>query len=151
MKKVLASFVVAVMFVIAVLFVALEREATSQDVVDPRRELKLPPRMKVMQKKMMRKHMDTLSEITKALAEGRLKVAARIARERLGWSPTEEKRCRRVSNITGEPDFLTLGMAVHRNAERLADAAEAGKRTEALKALADLINSCNACHKRFKH
>ena len=118
---------------------------------DTRTELRLPDAMKIMQKAMMRKHLDTLSEITAALAANDLDKASTIAREKLGWNPEEEQRCERVSMITGEADFVTLGKAVHAKADELAGAARAGDRDKALVHLSALIKNCNACHQRFRH
>lgn len=118
---------------------------------DTRTELKLPEPMKVMQKRMMREHMTTLSEITAALATNDLNKAADIAKSKLGWNPTEEKRCSMIEQVTGEKDFLNLGKAVHMKADELADAAKAGEKDIALATLSELINNCNACHNRFRH
>ena len=118
---------------------------------DTRTELKIPAPMKVMQKGMMRQHMDTVSEITAALASNDLNKAAEIAKSKLGWSPEEEKRCSMVEKMTGEADFTSFGKAVHLKADELADAAKAGNRNKALTALAELITNCNNCHKKFRH
>ncbi|MBI5644412.1 MAG: cytochrome c [Deltaproteobacteria bacterium] len=118
---------------------------------DDRVELKLPATMKAMQKNMMRKHLDTVSDITAALAVNDLDKAGAIARENLGWTPAEEQRCNKVSEITGEKDFASLGMAVHKKADELADAAKAGNRDKALEHLAALIKNCNSCHAKFRH
>ena len=118
---------------------------------DERAELKLPPQMKLKQKMMMIQHLDTVGEILEALARNRLEDAAAIATDRLGWSPQEEEKCKKVSRLSNEPDFLELGMAVHSSADELAEFALAGKRDLALGAMAELLNNCNACHKRFRH
>lgn len=118
---------------------------------DTRTELKLPEPMKVMQKRMMREHMATLSEITAALATNDLNRAAEVAKSKLGWNPAEEKRCSTIEQVTGEKDFLGYGKAVHMKADELSEAAKAGKRDIALATLSELINNCNACHNRFRH
>ena len=118
---------------------------------DNRTELKIPAPMKVMQKGMMRQHMDTVAEITTALAVNDLNKAAEVAKSKLGWNPEEEKRCSMVEKMTGEADFTTFGKAVHQKADELADAAKAGNRDKALTALAELITNCNNCHKKFRH
>lgn len=118
---------------------------------DNRTELKIPAPMKVMQKGMMRQHMDTLSEMTAALAVNDLNKVAEVAKSKLGWNPEEEKRCSMVEKMTGEADFTSLGKAVHQKADELADAAKAGNRDKALTALAELITNCNNCHKKFRH
>lgn len=122
----------------------------SKSAVDSRVELKLPAPMKVKQKAMMRSHLDTISEITLALAGNRLEDAASIAGN-LGWSAEEEKKCSAVSVKTGEPDFLTLGKALHKKADELSAAAAAGKKDKALVHLSELITNCNACHYKFRH
>jgi len=118
---------------------------------DERTELNIPAPMKVMQKRMMRQHLDTISEITAALASNELDVAAKVAREKLGWTPEEEKRCTMVEKMTGEAEFTSFGMAVHKKADELADAAQKGERDKALGLLSELINNCNTCHKTFRH
>lgn len=118
---------------------------------DNRTELKIPAPMKVMQKGMMRQHMDTVAEITTALAVNDLNKAAEVAKSKLGWNPDEEKHCSMVEKMTGEADFTSFGKSVHMKADELADAAKAGNRDKALTALAELITNCNACHKKFRH
>lgn len=118
---------------------------------DTRVELKLPDTMKVMQKGMMRQHLDTVSEIAAALAANDLSKAATISKEQLGWTPEEEQRCTMVGKMTGEPDFVSYGMAVHKTADELAENAKAGNRDKALADLSRLIKNCNACHEKFRH
>lgn len=150
MKKV--AYVFAVLLLMAPVAVySAEMSKMGGNVKDERTELKLPAPMKVMQKRMMRKHMDTVGEITALLAGNDLKGAASVARERLGWSAEEEKKCSNVSNLTGEPGFLEFGMALHKKADELADAADKGDRDGALTALSELILRCNACHQEFRH
>ena len=150
MKKVLALAALFITSSSAPLF-AMEHEAMhAKDALDNRTELKLPAPMKVKQKGMMRTHLDTIAELTLALAENRLDKAASISKG-LGWSAEEEKQCSAVSDKTGEPDFLTLGKALHKKADELSAAAAAGKRDEALVHLSELITNCNACHYKFRH
>lgn len=118
---------------------------------DERIELKIPAPMKTMQKGMMRQHMDTVSEITLALASNDLGKASSIAREKLGWNPEEEQRCNMVADMTKQPDFIKFGKAVHLKADELADAAKAGNRDKALTHLSELLKNCNACHEKFRH
>jgi len=118
---------------------------------DDRVELKLPDTMKVMQKRMMRQHLDTVSEITAAIAAGEMPRAATLAKEKLGWNPQEEQRCNMVGNMTGEKDFVGLGMAVHKTADELSTAAAAGDRDRSLALLSTLMKNCNACHEKFRH
>jgi len=143
----------------AMLFIATASYAEQPDGMmpdasmgrDTRTELNLPETMKVKQKAMMRQHLDTLSAITAALAANDLDKAGTIAKEKLGWSFEEEQRCEQVSMMTGEDDLLTLGKAMHKKADELADAASLGDREAALKHLSTLISNCNACHKRFRY
>ncbi|HHL40010.1 MAG TPA: hypothetical protein ENJ37_05845 [Deltaproteobacteria bacterium] len=155
----------ALAFSAAALFFTLEQGALSKGhghggghgammmgaaMKDERRELKLPAAMKVMQKEMMRRHLDTVADITAALAANDTAAAAEAARV-LGWSPQEEQRCSKVEKMTGESGFVELGMAVHKKADELVVAAQEGRRDDALRLLAELINNCNACHKTFRH
>jgi len=118
---------------------------------DERVELKLPDAMKVMQKKMMREHLNTVAEITGAIAANDMTKASTIAKEKLGWNPQEEQRCNMVGKMTGEKDFVTFGLAVHKTADELSTAAAAGDRDKSLALLSSLIKNCNACHEKFRH
>ena len=118
---------------------------------DERIELKLTDPMKVMQKKMMRQHMDTIGEIAAALAVSDLTRAAKVSKEELGWSEKWQQECEMLVKMTGEADILKVGRAMHLKADELADAAKAGNRDKALVHLSELINNCNACHNKFRH
>src|SRR3990172_1939365 len=109
---------------------------------DTRTELKMPEPMKVMHNGMMRQHLDTLSEITAALAANELEKAAEIAKE---------KMCTLFGDMAGDEDFFALGKAMHAKADDLADDARAGNRDKALTDLSQLIRKCNACHEKFRH
>src|SRR3989337_2734085 len=95
---------------------------------DTRTELKMPEPMKVMHNGMMRQHLDTLSDITAALAANELKRAAEIAKENLGWDDAQEKMCTLFGDMAGDDDFLALGKAMHPKADALADDARAGNK-----------------------
>ena len=118
---------------------------------DTRTELKMPEPMKVMHRGMMRWHLDTLSEITAALAANELEKAAEIAKENLGWNDAQEKMCAMFGDMAGDDDFLALGKAMHTKADDLVDDARAGNRDKALTDLSQLIRKCNACHEKFRH
>jgi len=118
---------------------------------DTRTELKMPEPMKVMHNGMMRQHLDTLSEITAALAANELEKTAEIAKVNLGWSDAQEKMCAMFGDMAGDEDFLSFGKAMHTKADDLADDARAGNRDKALTDLSQLIKKCNACHEKFRH
>lgn len=118
---------------------------------DTRTELKMPEPMKVMHKKMMRQHMDSISDITAALAANELEKAAVISKEKLGWNEAEEKMCAMFGEMAGDDNFMALGKAMHTKADDLADNARAGKRDQAFADLSHLIGKCNACHEKFRH
>lgn len=158
MKKALATAMV-ILLLSAGGVLAVEKDQTHQKMhemmmkhegPDERSELKLPEPMKVMQKKEMRQHMDTIGELAAALAASDLTKAAKVARE-LGWTEEQRQECEMVEKMTGETDIMKLGMAVHLKADDLADAAKAGNRDKALLHLSELINNCNACHNKFRH
>lgn len=118
---------------------------------DERTELKLPAPAKVMQKKMMRDHLDALGQITAYLAANDLEKAAAVSKEKLGWNADEEEKCKAVEEVTGAKEFMALGKAVHQKADELSEAAKAGNRDKALEHLAALIKDCNACHEKYRH
>ena len=159
MKKAIAT-VMVISLLSAGGVLAAEKDQTHQTMhkmkpgelkPDERIELKLPAPMKVMQKREMRQHLDTLAKITAALAASDLNRAAQVAKEELGWSEKWQQECKMGANMTGEADLLNLGMAMHLKADELADAARAGNRDKALAHLSELINNCNACHNKFRH
>ncbi|MBI3755675.1 MAG: cytochrome c [Deltaproteobacteria bacterium] len=118
---------------------------------DDRTELKLPEPVKVMHKKIMRAHLNTLAEITAFLAVNNLQKAAEVAKNELGWNQEEEKRCSLFASMVKDDRlFNVLGKAMHQQADELAQAAKAGNRDKALSAMAELINRCNACHDKFR-
>jgi len=120
---------------------------------DDRTELKIPEPMKVMHKGVMRSHLDAISEIAGALATNDLGKAAKISKDSLGWSDSQEKMCAMFGDSLGdkEKDFMAMGKAMHLKADALADAAKAGNRDKALVALSELIKKCNACHVKYRH
>src|SRR3989337_3921418 len=59
---------------------------------DERVELKLPDTMKIMQKRMMRQHLDTVADITAAIASGDLPKASTLAKAKTGWSPPAQQK-----------------------------------------------------------
>ena len=118
---------------------------------DDRTELAIPAPMKVVHKGMMRMHMDTLSGITAALAVNDLKKAAEIADDDLGWSKGREQQCSVFEPVEGGSEFTKLSTAMHKKADELADAANAGNRDKALAELSHLMKKCNACHEKYRH
>ena len=157
MKKALIT-AVAVTFLAAGVSFAADHEQMHEMMMkeggpkaDDRTELTIPDPMKVMHKGMMRLHMDTLSDITAALAANDLRKAADIARTDLGWSDAREQQCSVFEPVKGGSDFTKLSTAMHQKADELADAAKAGKRDKALVALSELIKKCNACHEKYRH
>lgn len=161
MKTAIATAVV-ISFLLAGGMLAAEKDQTHETMhemmmkqgelkPDERIELKLPAPMKVMQKRMMRQHMDTVAEIAAALGASDLGRAAMVAKEQLGWSEEWKQECEMMEKMTGEPDIFKLGMAMHLEADELAVAAKAGNRDRALMHLSGLIKRCNACHNKFRH
>lgn len=154
MKKLTLAALAAFLFMAPALSGAADAERDKMLMEmgqDTRTELRLPPPMKVKQKAMMREHLDSLSEITAALAADDLDKASTVAKDKLGWNFEEERKCEQVAMMSGEDDFLTLGKAMHTEADALADAARFGDRDKALEHLASLMKSCNACHQRYRH
>ncbi len=154
MKKSVLIAVMASLLMVGVSFAADPspvQETTKQEKSksDERTELKLPAPFKVMQQAMMRQHMDTVSEITAALASNDLNKAADLAQSGLSRSEAEKERCSMIEKMTGEKNFVESGKAMQRKADELAEAARGGSRDKAFIALAGLLATCNDCHKRF--
>lgn len=148
------AFLISVFFCFSGSAFALESghsHMSAANAVDERTELKLPEPLKVKQKAMMRKHLGTVGELAGLIGEGKLGDAGKMARERLGWTPVEAEQCSKVSKMSGEDDFMTFGMSLHKQADAFADAAEKGDSLAALSELSLLIVKCNACHERFRH
>ena len=157
MKRTITT-VVAIIFVSTAISFAADHEKMHELMMkqggpktDERRELTMHDPMKVMHKGMMRQHLDTLSEITAALAVNNLKKAADITRTNLGWSKERGEECSVFEPDKDGSDFTKLSTAMHKQADKLADAAEAGNRDKTLTALSELITRCNDCHKIFRH
>ncbi len=148
MKRLL---LLAVLLVVPSMVAAQGMHHMMKDIKDERTVLNIPAKMKVMQKKMMRQHMVTVATVVSLIADGKLEQAGKLAKAKLGTDPEDIKRCSRMAKMAGEPDFLKLGMAMHQTADELAEHASKGHRDATLKSLAALINSCNACHERFRH
>lgn len=128
---------------------AQETMRQEKSTSDGRTELKLPAHFKVMQKAMMRQHMDTVSEIIAALSSNDLNKAADLAQSGLSRSEAEKERCSMVEKMTGDKDFVRLGNAMQRRADAVAEAAREGSRDKASTALVELFATCNDCHKKF--
>lgn len=153
MLRKIAYLIVVVSFVSGSVFAeeSGHLHMAGSNALDERTELKLPAPLKIKQKAMMRKHLGTVGELTGLVAEGKLKDAGKMARQRLGWTPVEAEQCSKVSKMSGEDDFMAFGMALHKQADAFADAAERGDSSAALSQLSLLIVKCNACHERFRH
>ena len=157
MKKALITAVAVTFLAVGVSFAADPQQMHEMMMkkggpkTDTRTALKRPEPMKVMHRGMMRQHLDTLSEITAALAANDLNRAAVIAKASLGWSTLREQQCSLFEPVKGGSDFTTLSTAMHKKADELADAAKAGNRDKALAGLSQLMKKCNACHEKYRH
>lgn len=157
MKKALVAAVAVTFLTVGISFAADHEQMHEMMMkqggpkTDDRIELTIPVPMKVMHKGMMRQHMDTLAQITAALAANDLNKAAEIAKTNLGWSKDREQQCSIFEPVKGGSEFTKLSTAMHQKADELADAAKAGNRDKALTALSELIANCNACHNKFRH
>lgn len=113
-----------------------------------------PPAFRAQQLAEMRSHLAALQGITAALARKDYGAASRIARRRLtaaAMSPQERHESRRYM----PKRMLAMGMAMHRDAERFAlaaqDATVTGDRSSALRALSRVEARCVACHAVFRY
>ncbi len=112
---------------------------------DGRTVLHAPPRLLAHQRRMMRDHLAAVQEVVAAMAAGQYDKGARTAHERLGLSPEMARMCNRFG-----PAFGAMGIAFHRDGDRLGDVLATGDPQQSLAALHKVLGDCVACHARFR-
>ena len=115
------------------------------DAPDGRTVLHAPPQLLAHQRRMMRDHLAAVQEVVAAMAAGQYAKGARTAHERLGLSPEMARMCNRFG-----PAFGAMGIAFHRDGDRLGDVLATGDPQQSLAALNQLLGDCVACHARFR-
>ena len=113
---------------------------------DTRTSLNLPAPMRLMQKRMMREHLQAVNDIVGLIAAGKFDAASGIAHKKLGLTPEMEKMC----NMFANNDFRRMGLAFHKSADELGDVLKTRNLNKSLRALHAVMNSCVQCHATFR-
>lgn len=120
---------------------------------DPRQLVDFPPMMRQHTLANMRDHLLTVSEIQAALAAGQFDRAANLAEQRLGMTSLKLHGAHELSKYMPQ-GMRDLGTSMHRNASEFALKAQAagvsGDVRPALRALANVTQSCVACHAAYR-
>lgn len=120
---------------------------------DTRAPVRFPEPLRSHTLANMRDHLAALGEMQDALAKGKYDRAAEVAEQRLGMSSLGLHGAHDVARFM-PPAMQEAGTAMHRAASRFATAAKDASATGDLKslfaALAQLNQTCVACHAGFR-
>ncbi len=113
---------------------------------DNRVSLNLSPQQAQHQLMNMRNHVVAVQTIINYLANDEFDKASEVAHSKLGLTEEMEKMCTSFSN----PDFVSLGLAFHKNADKLSDILKTKDKNKSLQALSTTISYCVSCHESFR-
>lgn len=120
---------------------------------DKRQWVKFPEPLRDHTLANMRDHLMALGEMQDALATGQFDRAADVAEQRLGMSSLKTHGAHEVAKYMPQ-GMQDAGTAMHRSASRFAtiakDASVTGDLRPALAALAQLSQTCVACHAGYR-
>jgi hypothetical protein len=120
---------------------------------EERKLVRFPEEMRQHTLSNMRDHLLAIAEIQEALAQGALDRAAGISEKRLGMTSLAAHGAHEASKFMPQ-GMQEIGSAMHRNASRFAlaaqDASASGDLRPALRALAQVTQSCVACHATYR-
>lgn len=120
---------------------------------DPRQAVNFPEPLRTHTLANMRDHLAALGEIQAALARSDYDLAADIAEKRLGMSSLQTHGAHEVARFMPKA-MQDAGTAMHRSASRFAlvakDASVSGDLKAAVGALAQVNQTCVACHAGFR-
>ena len=111
-----------------------------------RTSLNLSAPMRLMQKRMMREHLQAVNDIVALIAEGKFDAASGIAHKKLGLTPEMKKMCGMFAN----KDFRRMGLVFHKSADELGKVLKTKNLNKSLRALHTVMNSCVQCHATFR-
>jgi cytochrome c556 len=121
--------------------------------VDARQAVRFPEPLRTHTLTNMRDHLAALGQIQEALSRADYDAAAEIAEQRLGMSSLVSHGAHEVAQFMPQ-GMQDAGSAMHRSASRFAlaakDASVTGDWKAALGALAQLNQSCVACHAGYR-
>ncbi len=122
-------------------------------MADTRTRVQFPEALRAHTLANMRDHLQSLQEIQAALADGAFDKAGEIAEQRLGMTSLKLHGAHEVAPYMPKA-MQEAGTSMHRAASHFAvvakDAAVSGDVKPALAALADVTQSCVACHAGFR-
>lgn len=115
--------------------------------MDRREPVPLLPMMALHQKENMRDHLLAVQEIVVALSKDDYASVENAAR-RIGYSDSMAQMCTHMG--AGAPGFTEQGIAFHRAADRILEAARQGDRQRVLAELGATLATCTSCHAKWK-
>jgi hypothetical protein len=115
--------------------------------IDDRKPLPLSPTMANHQKKNMREHLETISAIVNALAQGDF-ASIEKAVKKIGYSEEMGRMCTNMGS--GAPGFSDMAIGFHKTADTIADAARFKDLNGVLRALDATLKTCTGCHAQYR-
>jgi hypothetical protein len=116
---------------------------------DARTKVDLPDMMKTHMLGNMRDHLQALSEIQTALANGQLDKAGDIAESRIGMSSLASHDAAHMAPFMPQ-GMQDIGTEMHHAASRFAMTSSEGDLPRALDALSRVTAQCVACHMSYR-
>lgn len=117
------------------------------DELDERAPVPLLPMMANHQKETMRDHLVAVQEIVVGMSAQDFDAIEQSAK-RLGTSAEMGSMCERMG--AGAPGFTEQGLAFHRTADEIGDAARSHDMPRVASALGATLKTCTSCHASFK-
>ena len=147
MKNILTLLIATVIVVTPVMAQKMDMSMHQMNEMnDSRISLGLSPQMKQHQLANMRSHVKAVHDIIAFLAEDKFDEAAAIAHNKLGLTPEMKKMC----NMFDNADFTKIGLAFHKQADKLGEVLKTHEMKRSLSALHTTMNSCVQCHATFR-
>lgn len=115
--------------------------------LDPRTPVPLQPMMAWHQKQNMMAHLETIQQITAALAAGDFEAAAKASRA-IEASPQMQAMCQHMG--AGAEGFTPRALDFHERAHRIGVAARAKDMQASLRATANTLEACTGCHRQYR-
>jgi hypothetical protein len=140
----------------AAVVLAVTLSAAPAQAQDARQLVKLPPMMQHHMLGNMRDHLLALGDVLALLGQGKVDEAGHLAEHRIGMSSLEGHGAEQMAPFMPE-EMRTIGTGLHEAASRFAIAAQNAEvehtyesQRKVFAALAEITDSCNACHTRFR-
>ena len=146
MKKILQACILAGSLVFVAQSGAAEPDTKTGDT---RIKVDLPDMMKTHMLGNMRDHLQALSEIQAALAQGQLDKAGDIAESRIGMSSLVSHNAAHMAPFMPQ-GMQEIGTEMHHAPSRFAMVASEGDLPRALDALSKITAQCVACHMSYR-